>query len=686
MNFKLALSVCLIFLIFSCNKTDNKGIEAKLSKLEYYGKNSKLDSLSQLSKQLLMFSKENNNYSLEANVYKYLGVYGKFTKDNLYRIENLEKAFKLFHQLGDLENALYSKVYLSNSYYQIKKTDKALEVLEGCNEFDLRKCSCVNLARYYTMKANLQMQKSQLDEAVQNFAKALDLIKSQDESSERDFQEAVLLSNMCTVNILREKYNHGLQSGIEALKLFESLSDKTSFQYLNLLNHIGVGYYYTENIDMAREYFQALYKLRNKTNNPAILSGLYSNLFLVTKNKEVALSYLDTADIITEKYNANYYRTDIALQKANTLIKHFEFQRAIEIITEAFKKEEKYSLPWMHVKTTEINFQFETKQFDDLFKNVKNHLVYYKKYGMYDDLVKLSKYMIKGNYYYSQYDVCDEFYDLQSEFRDSLEHYSDLKLVSDLAKKYETEKKDQQLNILKLETQNKELELQSAEKKSIFYIVVLSLLLFSLIPVMFYVRQCNKNKILKASIQSSDMESARIARELHEGVSGTLTHIKHILDKENNYDLLEKVDRLSNEVRGLSHKLNVSHISKLRFSEAVYESLDLSNFPDNIDLNIDMDDHFEISNEEVRLNVLRVMQELTTNTLKHANASEIDIKLTENQKKIFINYSDNGDGCAVEKYNLGSGLTNIKERCKAIDAKIEIESSRGNGFYFKMEV
>jgi len=80
------------------------------------------------------------------------------------------------------------------------------------------------------------------------------------------------------------------------------------------------------------------------------------------------------------------------------------------------------------------------------------------------------------------------------------------------------------------------------------------------------------------------------------------------------------------------------------------------------------------------LNVLRILQEAITNTIKHANADRIELSCychEDDAKHVIINISDNGSGF-VENSVAGNGLGNMQKRAGELKGKLSIHSD-GNG-------
>jgi signal transduction histidine kinase len=77
--------------------------------------------------------------------------------------------------------------------------------------------------------------------------------------------------------------------------------------------------------------------------------------------------------------------------------------------------------------------------------------------------------------------------------------------------------------------------------------------------------------------------------------------------------------------------------------------------------------------------MFRIIQEQTTNILKHAKAREINIIMEENSEKLLISIKDNGIGFNTAIKKKGVGLTNIKSRCELYNGSVVIDSVIGKG-------
>lgn len=83
---------------------------------------------------------------------------------------------------------------------------------------------------------------------------------------------------------------------------------------------------------------------------------------------------------------------------------------------------------------------------------------------------------------------------------------------------------------------------------------------------------------------------------------------------------------------------------------------------------------------DIETNLLRIVQEATTNALKHANASTILVELTFDFQAIRLRIQDDGDGFNCDRpSSMGFGLIGIRERVQNLGGQLSINSQVGQG-------
>jgi len=85
--------------------------------------------------------------------------------------------------------------------------------------------------------------------------------------------------------------------------------------------------------------------------------------------------------------------------------------------------------------------------------------------------------------------------------------------------------------------------------------------------------------------------------------------------------------------------------------------------------------------------IFRIVQESLTNILRHASASQVEIRLTKSGSKIELVVSDDGKGFDMPVRRLGSyGLLGMADRARMMDAHLKIDSRPGNGSVIELRV
>ena len=90
--------------------------------------------------------------------------------------------------------------------------------------------------------------------------------------------------------------------------------------------------------------------------------------------------------------------------------------------------------------------------------------------------------------------------------------------------------------------------------------------------------------------------------------------------------------------------------------------------------------------ENLQLNIFRIVQEQLTNILKHAKATRATIHLTRQANEMVLLISDNGKGCNLSKESTGVGILNIHNRAELLHGRVTIVSELGKGFELKVEL
>jgi signal transduction histidine kinase len=178
-------------------------------------------------------------------------------------------------------------------------------------------------------------------------------------------------------------------------------------------------------------------------------------------------------------------------------------------------------------------------------------------------------------------------------------------------------------------------------------------------------------------------ERVRIARELHDLVGHHLTAltlnlevVTHLVDGK----VLEHVQQAHSLARLLLADVR-EVVSDMREDDMVNLADALNTLIEGVPkpvIHLDLPAE-EVMTEPQRAQVLlRCVQEMITNSVRHAKAHNLWIRLSITGDGLAMSARD--DGIGADKVAIGNGLTGMAERLKHLGGKLEIESEPGAGF------
>lgn len=205
-------------------------------------------------------------------------------------------------------------------------------------------------------------------------------------------------------------------------------------------------------------------------------------------------------------------------------------------------------------------------------------------------------------------------------------------------------------------------------------------------------RNETEKRVLSAIIRTEEQERQRFAKELHDGLGPLLSVVKMLLsgfDQNNPPEVNDKiktnlkqaVDEAIVSVREISANISPHILNNFGLKDAIESFLKKLRPNENIKI------HFGSNIDKLRFpyNVevimYRVVCELINNTLRHAEATEINISLQLQDDTLYLEYTDNGMGFDVEQAEIdgGMGLNNMQYRLQSGNGNIRIESEGGRG-------
>ncbi|WP_456437292.1 tetratricopeptide repeat-containing sensor histidine kinase [Psychroserpens sp.] len=461
-----------------------------------------------------------------------------------------------------------------------------------------------------------------------------------------------------------ERYPEAIKSFNKVIDLYKEIEiggENYGDVYLNL----GDVYKLQKNYVKAQEYYNMSLRFYEEAESEWGISLVNMNLGLILTEKKKfkeAIPFLNKAYKIQK---ANDYKTDLALTLSNLGKLHSEMKNYSK--SEAFLNEGLALKSDSKSSTREL--YFEMYRLNQKQSNYKQALHYHKNHVIY---------------------------------KDSIFNENNLKSINFLKTQFETEKKDKEIIQQQLELEQKDKEIQKKKTQNNYMIGLTSFLLVASILTwfLFQQRQKRKNqeivtlkiehqiKSLELLIEGEEKERLRIAKELHDGVNGDLSAIKYKLTSMQEMsnkiinEAVEMIDKSCKQVRAISHNLIPPSLDSFNIIEATETFCQNMNAIHASNINFHHIGEIPNINKKDEINIFRIIQELVTNSIKHADATEIDVQLSCREKQIQITVEDNGKGFDKESIeDNGIGLQNINSRVDYLHATMDLLSNNKGTSY-----
>lgn len=524
-----------------------------------------------------------------------------------------------------------------------------------------------------------------------------------------------------------------------ALKLFKQCLEYKDDSEIILGSYINIGDLYSrlKDYDNAIIYYKKGKILCEKTNNfqgkAIILLGIGENYQLQNKYHR-ALKMFQKAVVIADENELNQLSIISRCTIANCYISQKKYSEAKSIFSEALQKSSDYGL-----LQNQIDICDELRKIAIIQEDYKNAYSFFEKSTNLKDSISKTERIKEINELEVKYKTAQKQKEIEAlKFENEAkkltlsnqeEAIKNMLLQEEISKKnnmntilaYQnsSSKKRNEISLLKKEQQLKTLEINQQKEIRLFTIVAFLTFLIPIVSLLFqfYKRykvqqllnikqaEISSQKInsilkeqelelIKASINGQDKERQRISQELHDSIGGNLAAIKLQINHLNpsNFSNIQNIGRQLDEtyqqVRNLSHTLLPKKFNKNNFLE-VLDSY-LTNISDASKIKISYIPYpkKEINglDENIQIEVFKIIQELLTNTIKHAKASEIEIQLNYIENILNLLFEDNGIGFETRNITKGIGFINMENRINKLNGSFVIDSKLKRGTIFNIEI
>ena len=205
-------------------------------------------------------------------------------------------------------------------------------------------------------------------------------------------------------------------------------------------------------------------------------------------------------------------------------------------------------------------------------------------------------------------------------------------------------------------------------------------------------------------IASQENERQRIASELHDSLGQRLIVINnmvHLMIRSHNKgippdgELMQEIGAEAalaiQETREISYNLRPFQLDRLGLTKAVEIVVRTVGSASGIRTASELDNIDNVLPKDLRINFYRIVQESLNNIMKHAQATEVAVRITRNEEKVILSIRDNGIGFnTVNRPSSGGksgfGLTGMEERAHSLGGTFRVRSAPGQGAVMTVEI
>ena len=606
-------------------------------------------------------------------------------------------------KLKTLTSIAYRYEEYNNDSAQIYM-DKAIALAKKINRKDRQLSLTVSKAEIFNLTSSFDSSR-----------KYLQIVASQVSDTAYPKVKGYMLMTYADVFNQQGDYDSAISKLYTALHIYETLND--SLRMAQVYGSLGRNYSALRDFTKSKEVYLHSLHIAEALHNVRMLSEINIYLgteFLGTSHNDSALYYLSKAEKLSldnpdmESRLVTIYGNlgDIQSGLGNSA-------KAISYFSKAVAEAKKFNiLSLVPIQQASIAKEYiKTKN----YIQAKEFLIQAEAGLIPDDDVQTDQFVYKtfSEYHFltGNFEEGEKYFNKYSTLLDSSLNTSKTQAIAETEVKYETAKKDKELLKQKLDIAEKDRNL--IKQRTAMYVLLVFFVFAILATILLYNRYRLKQQAkldaaiikeqqlgIKAVIEAQDMERDRLSKELHDSVLQQLVAAKagiSLLENKTDFNDAQKkeqlqqvsntMDEAANDLRSISHLMMPRALTEEGLPAAL-EKLSAGVFNQaGIKYSFDNNGFSKRFSPQKELQLYRIVQEIFSNILKHAQANEVNINLSEKDGNVLLYIKDNGIGFneAEAKEKGGAGLFNIYSRIRNINAIVFTEPVQPTGSCFVIE-
>lgn len=194
-------------------------------------------------------------------------------------------------------------------------------------------------------------------------------------------------------------------------------------------------------------------------------------------------------------------------------------------------------------------------------------------------------------------------------------------------------------------------------------------------------------------LQAQESSAQRFSHELHDEMGQVLSAFKANLVamaadnfEERRRDCLQLADQAISDVRELSQLLRPVILDDFGLDAAL--SWLAARFSQRTGIPVQYESSYERRLPgEAETHLFRIAQEALTNIARHAAATEVEIRISQNERGALLAIADNGKGLPpAARRSGGLGLTGMRARARHLGGELRLDTGPGRGLRIEAHV
>lgn len=568
----------------------------------------------------------------------------------------------------------------------------------------------------YTQLGNLHAKQQQYVKALNTYQKNIPLAQSI--HSEIEVSNALL--NIGNIHLSKNNRVLALEFYLKSAALKEKINDQEGLAILH--QNIAAVYEKQDRYDKSIDYYIKCQDYYTTTQDSASLAEIWVNIGLINiaqKKYRSAIKLLNKALTTLQGYPNPEIILIAQLNLGFSYTELGDYQKSAYYLSLAKKtaiaRKDAISLVSIH-NLNGVN-SFYLKDYQRSIQYYEEALLLSQEIGLLDK----QKFALFGLYESNEsLGNAKEALDWHKQYvsiKDSLYNTATSNRLAELQEQYDSKQKEQDIKQLNIENRNIALEnkLKTKQLNQFFLVIVLGALVMLFLGFIWWYRNKRQQErtihiktlhekkinqiinqqeieVLDAVVDAQQKERKGIAKEIHDTLGSFLATLKyqHEVGKELNnqdtanqeqHELMEKlISQTAAEVRSIAHQMATGEKFDFNLQAAINQLVDRIQNTQQFDLQFNYWGKEFSLNRGLELTIYRVTQELLSNVLKHAQASEATLQINQNEEEITLMVEDNGIGFTSDsEQTKGLGLRNIQERIQKINGQVNIDSHPHKG-------